>query len=71
MSVKINRDDNMKEVKYRCSNSKCGATDMGRFFPNEAPFPVINCYKCHAGQGLDIGTMIAQGKGMFPIQQAA
>jgi hypothetical protein len=51
-------------VKYICN--QCKAEDTDKFFPDEQPHMALSCYKCHAGQGLDIGNMMAQGKGMFP-----
>ena len=55
----------MKEVTYECP--KCHAKDTPRFMQHETPFLAINCWKCHNGQGMDVGAMVQQNRGMFPI----
>jgi hypothetical protein len=56
-----------KEVKYVCSNNKCGHTQVLRFFATDVVLPVTCCVKCRAGFGLpNVGLMMSEHKGMFP-----
>lgn len=53
-----------KTVKYVCT--ACGATDSPTFMEHERALPVINCWKCHAGQGKPVEYCLANSVGMFP-----
>lgn len=53
----------MTYVKYVCY--KCEAVDTDKLFPNEAPAPMIDCWKCHAGQGKSRAEMFQSNIGMF------
>jgi DNA-directed RNA polymerase subunit RPC12/RpoP len=52
------------EREYKCAN--CGATDHWKEVEGEINPPVLNCWKCHAGQGLDVGNQLQRKEGMFP-----
>jgi len=55
----------MKYIKYVCS--VCGAEDTDKKFPEEVGYaPAINCWKCHAGRGVEVADMISGRRGMFP-----
>lgn len=64
--VVIKRDDTMR-VKYRCSDPKCRAEDVVKYFSDEPVAKVTTCNECGAGRGLDIQTMLKRGKGMFAV----
>lgn len=52
------------KVRYVCS--ECGAEDYDNG-GGSGPRPhALNCWKCHAGHGLDLQTMMARHVGMFP-----
>lgn len=53
-------------VDYQCA--QCGEADRGKFFLDEQPWRVMNCWSCGAGRGKDLKEMIARGIGMFPVQ---
>ena len=57
----------MDVVKYRCANGKCGAVDTLRHEHVEPTRPVLDCYKCHAGQGKSLADQIEKHIGMFPV----
>ena len=57
----------MEVVKYRCSNGKCGAIDTLRHEHGEPTRPVLDCYKCHAGQGKSLADQMEKHVGMFPV----
>lgn len=50
---------------YRCT--KCKAEDRDRSERGATPPIALNCWKCHAGKGLDLSAMIQRQIGMFPI----
>lgn len=55
---------------FKCA--KCGATDVMKTFENELIPVTINCWSCHAGQGvIDVSRCIAQREGMFQVQPEA
>lgn len=56
----------MLETTYICSNPKCRAEDHDR---SNNPPVVLNCWKCGAGRGRDISTMLSEGVGMFPKEK--
>ncbi len=56
-----------KYVKYRCT--KCQAEDNVGFFDHEAIFQAINCWSCHAGYGTEMGQMLVNKIGMFPVKK--
>lgn len=60
------------EVTYKCTNSKCGHTQVVRYFPDDAPLPATCCVACRSGFGNDMsyGAMAANGIGMRPIARA-
>lgn len=60
MSLKIT------EREYKCT--KCGSTDHWKELEQEIIPPVINCWNCHAGQGMDVGNQLQGRIGMFPTQ---
>jgi hypothetical protein len=37
------------EIKYKCQDDGCGATDILKVFPDEAVPEYLNCWKCHGG----------------------
>ncbi len=52
------------DVTYKCR--QCGAEDHDR---GEGPKPqLLNCWNCHAGQGLDIAGMYEKRQGMWPVE---
>lgn len=56
--------DNMIEFEYVCTKQTCRAKDRGRYFPEEPPALMINCWKCHAGTNKSVEDMIARSEGM-------
>lgn len=60
------KDGEMKEVHYKCTAR--GATDMGRFFPEEIPMAIINCHKCHAGFRVEPAEQMQRKAGMIAIR---
>jgi Zn ribbon nucleic-acid-binding protein len=57
--------DNIRRIKYRCSNPRCKAEDTNKLFENEPIAPVINCWQCGAGRGMAIEQMLGTKTGMF------
>lgn len=53
------------ERKYVCTS--CKAEDHWKEEPNEIIPPVLNCWNCKAGYGMDIGSQLQNRKGMFPV----
>jgi hypothetical protein len=51
-------------ITYRCS--KCGAEDSNTGFDHP---DILNCFKCHAGQGMPKEDMFQQQIGMFPVEE--
>lgn len=56
--------DEVRRIVYLCRN--CGAEDTAKLDVGEGVPPAINCWKCKAGRGMPMGTMIEHGLGMFP-----
>lgn len=52
-------------TQYECK--KCKAKDSDRGVPGLQPPVALNCWKCGAGKGMDIGSMLQAGAGMFPL----
>lgn len=59
--------DDVRRVKYRCSNRKCGAEDTVKLFEHERIPPVVGCWQCRSGFGMQIDQMVATTSGMFPV----
>lgn len=57
--------EGMREQSYKCT--KCEATDSVKLYEKERTPPVINCWKCKAGQKLEVPAMMQARVGMFPI----
>lgn len=56
------------QVHYKCL--KCGEMDSEKRLLNDSSpvSPIINCWNCGAGRGLDIPQMIQQRMGMVPVE---
>ena len=65
-------DSKWVEITYICANSKCKAVDHDKKHVDDMSpvIPVINCWRCGAGRGMDQVDMIAQRRGMFAQAQA-
>lgn len=57
------------EVTYRCTAPKCGNQQTLLFFVNEEHTPATCCTKCRAGFGVELGAMVANHIGMFPVSR--
>lgn len=63
-------DSEVKRIRFRCMNQKCGAEDVGKFYPSE-PIPVIvNCWQCHAGLNMSPDQMMAARQGMLQVTES-
>jgi hypothetical protein len=60
--------DGLKEITYRCSNEQCDNEQVIRFFANLQALPATCCVKCRAGFGRELGNMIENHIGMFPVE---
>jgi len=53
-------------VTYKCL--RCKAEDHDKIMSTDTtPLPVLNCWSCGAGRGLDPSEMIAESKCMIPM----
>lgn len=55
----------LRYIPYVCA--QCGAEDTGKYYAEEQTAPAFNCHRCHAGSGLDVGSMLQSRQGMFPV----
>lgn len=67
-NVEEKKETAMREVKYVCS--KCGAEDLGKFYPGENVPLCLNCHTCRAGYGMPVQTMMSTRTGMFQVPSA-
>lgn len=51
---------------YKC---KCGAEDSNICLGTNSPTPVLNCWKCHSGQGKEMGQVLMEGIGMVLVSK--
>jgi hypothetical protein len=63
-------DSDVKRVPYQCS--RCASEDVCKLFSEEMPPVAFNCWKCHAGRGMDLDVMLQTRTGMFmvPVTEA-
>jgi|ERR1700733_7587421 len=60
-------ESDWRTIKYVCTDRRCGATTHERIFGDHPPTPMLNCWKCHAGQGISMQDQLVQNKGMKPL----
>lgn len=66
VAVEVSR---CREVKYKCT--KCGETDVVKYFADEVNLPTIICWSCRAGSGMAMHEAAVRQIGMFPVPEAA
>jgi hypothetical protein len=71
MTVLTEHDKHFREIKYRCTNPKCGAEQTIRYFPDDTLLPFTCCTACKAGFGKEVKDQAAYRIGMFPVQEVA
>lgn len=59
----VSEEEKIRRIEYVCA--KCEAKDTMKLWPNEQVPVALNCWNCHAGQGIDMAQMIQQHLGMF------
>lgn len=57
-----------KYLKYKCGS--CGAEDTLGLFEHEPVPAAVNCWKCHAGHGVEMQAMLTGHVGMFPAPRS-
>jgi hypothetical protein len=62
---------NFREIRYRCTNDKCGAEQTIRYFVDDSVLPFTCCVACRAGFGKDKQDQASFRIGMFPVREVA
>lgn len=69
----VDRSVTVVRIAYRCTNPKCKAIDYGKYYPTEMIAPIIQCWQCGNGRGLNnFNEMLSASngpRGMIPFDE--